>query len=79
MERKGKLLFWSINKRPPIKGLNIRIPSITPIKGEGLFVMGLAGFGFRPPIAGQQAKDLSMPGASDHHVTMGSKELSRAS
>ena len=30
-----------INKPPPFKGLNIRIPIIIPIKGRGLLIRGL--------------------------------------
>ena len=30
-----------INKPPPLKGLNIRIPIRIPIDGKGLLVMGL--------------------------------------
>ena len=30
-----------INKPPPFKGLNIRIPIIIPIKGRGFLIMGL--------------------------------------
>ena len=35
-----------INKPPPFKGLNIRIPIIIPMKGKGLLVRGL---GLRVP------------------------------
>ena len=30
-----------INKAPPFKGLNIRIPIIIPINGRGLLIRGL--------------------------------------
>ena len=35
-----------INKPPPFKGLNIRIPIIIPMKGRGFINQGL-GIGFR--------------------------------
>ena len=37
-----------INKHPPFKGLNVRIPSIIPMKGRGVVYQG---FGLRPKLA----------------------------